>query len=112
MKDALEQVKVLEFGAYAAGPGIGKYMANFGAEVIHVESKQRPDGFRLQYPRFKDGQGGLNRSGCFAFFNDSKFCVTLDLKNPGGLKRHYGPRAWSDIVIETMRPGVMSSLRP
>src|SRR2546423_10497634 len=110
MKDALEQVKVLEFGAYAAGPGIGKYLANFGAEVVHVESKQRPDGFRLQYPPFKDGQVGLNRSGCFAFFNDSKFCVTLDLKNPEGLKLAYRLVAWSDIVIENMRPGVMSRL--
>jgi crotonobetainyl-CoA:carnitine CoA-transferase CaiB-like acyl-CoA transferase len=110
MKDALEQVKVLEFGAYAAGPCIGKYLANFGAEVIHVESARRPDGFRLQYPPFKDGQPGLNRSGCFAFFNDSKYGVTLDLKHPEGLKLAHGLVAWSDIVIENMRPGVMERL--
>src|SRR6266849_2817788 len=70
VKDALGHVKVLEFGAYAAGPCISKYLANFGASVIHVESAERPDGFRLQYPPFKDGKMGLNRSGCFAFFND------------------------------------------
>ncbi len=38
MKDALESVTVLEFGGYAAGPAIGKYLANFGAGVIHLVS--------------------------------------------------------------------------
>src|SRR5437588_7537740 len=107
-KDALAGVKVVEFGAYAAGPCISKYLANFGARVVHVESRQRPDGFRLQYPPFKDGQVGLNRSGCFAFFNDSKHGVTLDLKNSEGLRLANRLVEWSDIVIENMRPGVMA----
>src|SRR5216683_8424116 len=102
IKDALADVKVVEFGAYAAGPCISKYLANFGARVVHVESRQRPDGFRLQYPPFKDGQVGLNRSGCFAFFNDSKHGVTLDLKNSEGLKLAYRLIDWADIVIENM----------
>ena len=109
-KDALAGVKVVEFGAYAAGPCISKYLANFGALVVHVESRQRPDGFRLQYPPFKDGQVGLNRSGCFAFFNDSKHGVTLDLKNSEGLRLANRLAEWSDIVIENMRPGVMARL--
>src|SRR6266508_3054745 len=82
LKDALGQIKFLEFGAYAAGPCISKYLANFGACVLHVESQERPDGFRLQYPPYKDGRVGLNRSGCFAFFNDSKKGITLNLKLP------------------------------
>src|SRR5438270_4907492 len=109
-KDALAGVKIVEFGAYAAGPCISKYLANFGARVVHVESRQRPDGFRLQYPPFKDGQVGLNRSGCFAFFNDSKHGVTLDLKNSEGLKVANRLIEWSDIVIEKMGPGVMARL--
>jgi len=109
-KDALAGVKIVEFGAYAAGPCISKYLANFGARVVHVESQQRPDGFRLQYPPFKDGQVGLNRSGCFAFFNDSKHGVTLDLKNSEGLRLANRLVEWSDIVIENMRPGVMARL--
>jgi len=110
MQDALEHVKVVEFGGYAAGPCIGKYLANFGARVIHVESKQHPDGFRLQYPPYKDGKVGLNRSGCFAIFNDSKYGVTLNLKHPEGLNLAYRLIEWTDIVIENMRPGVMARL--
>src|SRR5438552_5917211 len=109
-EDALADVKVVEFGAYAAGPCISKYLSNFGDRVVHVESRQRPDGFRLQYPPFKDGKVGLNRSGCFAFFNDSKRGVTLDLKNTEGLRLAQRLVEWSDIVIENMRPGVMARL--
>ena len=109
-KDALEQVKVVEFGGYAAGPCIGKYLANFGAEVVHLESRQQPDGFRLQYPPFKDGKVGCNRSGCFAIFNDSKYGVTVNLKHPEALVLTYRLVQWADIVIENMRPGVMARL--
>ncbi len=107
---ALNGVKVLEFGGYAAGPQIGKILANFGATVLHVEAPTRPDGFRLEYPPFKDGKPGLNRGGCFAIFNDSKDSITLDVKKPGGIDLALKLAAWSDIVIENMRPGVMSRI--
>ncbi|HEY3026102.1 MAG TPA: CoA transferase [Pyrinomonadaceae bacterium] len=110
LKDALGQLKVLEFGGYAAGPCISKYLANFGASVVHVESNQRPDGFRLQYPPYKDGIVGPNRSGCFAFFNDSKKGVTLNLKQRQGLELAYRLVDWADIVIENMRPGAITRL--
>jgi benzylsuccinate CoA-transferase BbsF subunit len=110
MSDALKDLTVVEFAAYAAGPAIGKYLANFGARVIHVESMLRPDGFRLQYPPFKDNRAGLNRSGCFAFFNDSKLGITLNLKHPQGLELAWRLIAHADVVIENMRPGVMARL--
>ncbi len=107
---ALKDVRVAVFGAYAAGPHIGKVLANFGATVVHVESVSRPDGFRLEYPPFKDGKPGLNRGGCFAYFNDSKYGVTLDIKSEGGLDLARKLMDWSDITIENMRPGVMERL--
>lgn len=107
---ALEGVKVVEFGSYAAGPHVGKMLANFGATVVHVESVGRPDGFRLQYPPFKDGRPGINSSGCFALFNDSKLGVTIDLKNTQGVELARELVDWCDIVVENMRPGVMKRL--
>lgn len=107
---ALAGVKVVEFGGYAAGPHVGKVLANFGAEVVHLESHGRPDGFRLEYPPFKDGAAGVNRSGCFAFFNDSKYGATLNLKNPEGTELARRLTDWADVVIENMRPGVMARI--
>jgi crotonobetainyl-CoA:carnitine CoA-transferase CaiB-like acyl-CoA transferase len=107
---ALDGVKVVEFGSYAAGPHIGKMLANYGATVVHVESVSHPDGFRLQYPPFKDGRPGIDASGCFAYFNDSKLGVTVDLKKTQGVDLARRLTDWSDIVIENMRPGVMDRL--
>ncbi|OGA66035.1 MAG: CoA-transferase [Betaproteobacteria bacterium RIFCSPLOWO2_12_FULL_65_14] len=110
MTRALQGVRIIEFGGYAAGPHIGKMLANFGATVVHVESRARPDGFRMQYPPYKDGKPGIDRGGCFAFFNDSKLGVTLDVKNPRGLELARRLAAGSDVLIENMRPGVIARI--
>ena len=110
MSRALEGVKVVEFAAYAAGPGITKYLADHGATVVHVESRARPDGFRVNYPPFKDNIPGLNRSGCFSIFNNGKLAVTLNLKTEAGLALGKRLVAWSDVVIENFTPGTMNRL--
>jgi benzylsuccinate CoA-transferase BbsF subunit len=107
---ALDGLKVIEFGGYAAGPHIGKFLGNFGAQVVHVEAMDRPDGFRLQYPPFAGNRPGLNRGGCFSFFNDSKYGVTIDLKKPEGIALAKQLAVWCDLVVENMRPGVMDRL--
>ncbi|HEY5896120.1 MAG TPA: CoA transferase [Burkholderiales bacterium] len=109
-QQALEGIRIAEFGSYAAGPHIGKMLANFGATVVHVESRAHPDGFRMQYPPYKDGKPGIDSSGCFAYFNDSKLGITLDLKNPKGVELARRLVAGSDVVIENMRPGVMARI--
>jgi benzylsuccinate CoA-transferase BbsF subunit len=107
---ALDGLNIIEFGGYAAGPHIGKVLGNFGAKVVHIESKDRPDGFRLQYPPFAGNRPGLNRGGCFSFFNDSKYGVTIDLKEADGIALAKRLAAWCDLVVENMRPGVMDRL--
>lgn len=107
---ALEGVKVVEFAAFAAGPMVGKHLGEHGAQVIHVESRTRPDGFRLHYPPYKDNQPGLNRTGSFALFNDSKMSVSLNLKSPRAIEIAKRLIARSDILIENFVPGVMERL--
>src|SRR2546430_16732066 len=75
-----------------------------------MESKERPDGFRIQYPPFRDDRPGYNRSGCFAFFNDSKYSVTVDLKKPAGVALARRMAQWCDLIVENMRAGVMERL--
>lgn len=110
MTGPLSRIKAVEFGGYAAGPAINKYLANHGATVIRVESKTRPDGFRTHYPPFKENRPGLNRSGCFAMFNDGKLSVTLNLKTPEGLELAKRLVGWADLVVENFTPGAMRRL--
>jgi crotonobetainyl-CoA:carnitine CoA-transferase CaiB-like acyl-CoA transferase len=105
---ALAGVKVVEFAVFAAGPMVGKHLGEHGATVIRVESRSRPDGFRVHYPPYKDNVPGLERAGSFALFNDCKLGITLNLKRPEALDIARRLVAWADVLIENFVPGVMA----
>ncbi len=107
---ALKGIRVVELGGFAAGPVVGKNLANYGAEVIRIESKLRLDGFRTHYPPYKDNIPGTERAGIFNFFNDSKRSITLNLKNPQGVELARRLIATADVVIENFTPGTIARL--
>src|SRR5919108_2521631 len=107
---ALEGVKVVEFAVFAAGPLVGKHLGEHGAEVIRVESRAMPDGFRVHYPPFKDNKPGLERGGSYALFNDQVLNITLDLKQPKGVALAKELVSKADIAIENFAAGVMDRL--
>ena len=108
---SLKGVKVVEFAAFAAGPAVGKHLADHGATVVHIESRARLDGFRAHYPPYKDNIHGLNRSGLFALINNDKLDITLNLKKaPQATELAKRIVAWSDVVIENFSPGTMARL--
>lgn len=108
--DALEDVNVVEFTQFTAGPAIGKWLANFGATIARVESSLRPDGGRIRYPPFWEGEKGINRSGAYAIFNDGKYGINLNLKTDEGIELARELATWADVVIENFRPGVIDRL--
>ena len=110
MPQALDDIVVLEFAAFAAGPCVGKYMANHGAYVVKVESSGRPDGFRAHYPPFKDNIKGVNRSGVFAMNNDGVRSIGINLKAPAGMETARKLAATADVIIENFTPGTMQRL--
>lgn len=109
-KQVFEDINMVEFAAIAAGPLVGKHLADFGAKVIHVESYERPDGFRVNYPPFKDNKPGINRSGSFTICNNNKYGITLNLKAKGAIEVAYRLIKWADVVIENFTPGTMKKL--
>ena len=64
-------IHVLDFTWYAVGPVTTKYLADYGADVVRIESAARLDGLRLA-PPWKDAQPGVNNSQFFASYNTSK----------------------------------------
>lgn len=105
---ALAGIRVVEIGFAAAGPLVGKYLANHGAEVIHLESRTAPDVFRSTYPPFKDNVPGLDRAAMFAFYNDGKRGVTLNLRHPRAVELARALISKSDVVIESFPAGTMA----
>src|ERR1044071_1934657 len=109
--DALNGIKVVEFAAFAAGPVVGKHLADHRATVVHIESRVRPDGFRAHYPPYKDNVHGLNRSGLYALCNNDKLDITLNLKKaPAATELAKKIAGWADVVIENFSPGTMARL--
>jgi len=103
---ALSGLRVLEIahGAYA---WCGKLLAEMGAEVIKIEP---PGGepSRLVPPYWGDRPGPAS-SLEFLYFNTSKRSITLDLSTDGGQARLRELAAASDVLIETLAPGVMAA---
>lgn len=104
MSYALKGLKILDFSTLLPGPFATLYLADMGAEVVHIESPARPDLVRLM-PPFAHGQATTHN-----YLNRNKHSVALDLKNPEHIKQIKSRIADYDIVVEQFRPGVMQRL--
>lgn len=103
---ALADVKITDFSWIVAGPSTTELLAQFGATVIRVESKERPDTLRTNLP-YKDNKPGIDRSGYFAFFNANKYSIALNLNHPKAREIARKLIIWSGIVVDNFRPGIM-----
>ncbi len=97
-------LKVVEFGAGAAAPLAARYLADQGATVIKIESRQRPDFLRTLRD---DGSGQLDASLFFACINPNKRSAGLNMKDPRAIPIARRLFSWADVVIENFAPGVM-----
>ena len=104
MSYALKGLKILDFSTLLPGPFATLYLADLGAEVVHIESPTRPDLLRLM-PPFANGQATSQ-----SYLNRNKQSVALDLKDPANIELVKSKIADYDIVIEQFRPGVMQRL--
>ena len=97
----LEGVRVLELGTLIAGPFCTRILAEFGAEVIKVESPDGGDPLRT-WRKLHEGT-----SLWWYVQARNKKSVTANLKHPEGkdFVRKLAERA--DIVVENFRPGVI-----
>jgi benzylsuccinate CoA-transferase BbsF subunit len=99
-------LKVAAFCWAVVGPLTMKYLADYGATVIRVETTKRPCTMRISAP-YKDDQPGLDRSGYFSHFNANIFSLALNLGHPKALEVAKRLVAEADVVMENFTPGVM-----
>lgn len=102
----LAGLKVLDFSWVMAGPASVRYLADWGATVVHVESTTHIDAGRTIGP-FKDAQAGPERSGLYANVNAGKLGITLNLSTPEGRAVARRLAAWADVVVEGYSPRAM-----
>ncbi|NVM31317.1 MAG: CoA transferase [Candidatus Helarchaeota archaeon] len=109
MVDALKGLKILDLTLLFPGPFGTKVFADFGAEVIRIENRSRPDATRGLPPIVGSGRG--RESFFYHTLNRNKKSLTLNLKNPEALDIFYKLAKEADVIVEQFRPGVVKKLR-
>jgi len=123
-EQALTGIRVLDFTHHISGPYCTKLLADYGAEVIKVESMSRMDMTRgpaslpepsgdivlPMYPNGEPGERPWNRNAQFNACNAGKYGVTLDLSRPKGLKAFMRLVRVSNIFFSNLAVGVAEKL--
>lgn len=96
---ALQGLRVVECATVVAGPLCGRLLADFGADVIHVEHPKKGDPLR----DFGFTIDGINP--WWKYYDRNKKLVTLDISKPRGRELLFDMLKDADIFIENFRPG-------
>ena len=97
----LKGLKVIEMGALIAGPYAASVLAQFGAEVIKIETPGDGDPLR-NWRKLHDGT-----SLWWYVQSRNKKSITLNLKSPAAQEIVRELVKDADIVIENFRPGTL-----
>lgn len=99
----LAGVRVVDFSTNMAGPYATMILAQLGADVVKVESPGGDDA-RYWLPAF-EGSGVVHRH-----MNAGKRGIVLDLATDAGRRAAIALAATSDVLLQSMRPGVADRL--
>jgi benzylsuccinate CoA-transferase BbsF subunit len=106
----LSGIRILDFGHVATGPFATGLLADFGADVIKVESATAVEPGRRLGPFRPDGPRDPDGSAFFASLNRNKRSVAINLKHPQGVEIALALADRCDAVTENFSVGVMDRL--
>jgi crotonobetainyl-CoA:carnitine CoA-transferase CaiB-like acyl-CoA transferase len=100
-------INVLDLTTFWAGAYLTCYLGAFGAEIVKVESIQRPDGFRYSGAWPHEGDRWYECSGMWQATNLNKRDITLDLTTDEGRDLVRRLIRDADVVVENFSPRVI-----
>lgn len=104
----LDGLRVLDLTQIWAGPYATRFLADMGADVVHIEGPRFPDGVR-GIGRGDDPRS-YNKAPYFNEYNRNKRGLALDLQKPAGIEAFRRLVAHADVVIENWSVGVAERL--
>lgn len=107
MTGALSGIRVIDLSHVLAAPTTTMFLADLGAEVIHIEPPNGDDA--REFGPFA-GEPDKNRSGYFISLNRNKKSVVLNLRHERGKEILRRLLAVADVVVENYRPTTMEKL--
>jgi crotonobetainyl-CoA:carnitine CoA-transferase CaiB-like acyl-CoA transferase len=103
---ALGDITILDLSHALAGPFSSTMLAEFGAQIIKVETPGRGDLTRSWGPPFYPGR----QSAYFVHLNPNKQSVEIDLKHPEGRRLVLELAERVDVLLENLRIGTADAL--
>jgi CoA:oxalate CoA-transferase len=107
MTGALNGIRVIDLSHVLAAPTTTMFLADLGAEVIHVEPPHGDDA--REFGPFP-GKPDKNSSGYFISLNRNKKSIVLNLRSDRGKEILRRLLVIADVVVENYRPGTMKKL--
>jgi crotonobetainyl-CoA:carnitine CoA-transferase CaiB-like acyl-CoA transferase len=100
-------LKILDLSTFWAGAYLTCYFGAYGADVVKVESIQRPDGHRYSGALLREGDDWYERGPLWQGTNLNKRDLTLDLNSEKGRELALRLAAEADVVVENFSPRVV-----
>ena len=104
MSGPLDGIRVIEIGTLIAAPFAARMLAEFGAEVIKIETPNGGDPLR-KWRKLHEGT-----SLWWYLQSRNKKSVCVNLKSADGIDIVKRLAAEADVVIENLRPGALEKL--
>lgn len=103
---ALEGIKVVDVSQVVAVPMTARHLADFGADVFHIEHPLRGDSWRVYQAGISTGTQGVPSEINYNWenFNRNKRSVTIDLGQEGGREVIYKLLEQADVFVTNLRP--------
>ncbi len=103
---ALEGLKILDFMWVMAGPAGSRILADYGANIVRIDSEARLDTARTLQP-FRDDEGLPDNTALYSNMNAGKRGLSLDLAKPASRDVVHDLVRWADVVLESFSPKAM-----
>ena len=107
MGSPLENIKVVELATMAAAPMAGRLLADWGAEVIHIEHPVNGDPWRTWVTVAGNDLPPHIAYSFWEHYNRNKRSITLDLEQEKGLEVLHKLIEGADVFITNRRPYVL-----
>ena len=107
MTGPLSGIRVIELAIFVAGPAVGALLADWGADVIKVES---PDGDPWRHNFVGKPVPGLE-TPVFELANRGKRSIVLDLKTREDHATALELIATADVLVTNLRPAALARIK-
>src|ERR1041384_6818530 len=103
MNSPFKDLKVIELASVLAGPAVGMFFAELGADVLKIENPKNGGDITRQWKNASEKPGDL--SAYYASVNWGKSSVSLDISDEKGRRQLFAWLQNADVLIMNFKAG-------